>query len=397
MPPALAPSGGGGLDAPPAGLVENGVCDIDALPLKEADDNDNDAELMRMPSSELAQKAEDFRNQVRRSVNSNSSLNTGKTGRTLLVNNVLDEGESGNEGDTGGHKKKKKGAFAGVFVPTCENMWGVLIFLRFYQIVGQAGIAQALLAVVLSFSCAFCTTSSMSATVSSGGVVSQGGPYYMISRALGPCVGASVGFMYWLAITMLAVLETLGAVEGILMLDDQAYFPGCKQAYGSALMAALIAFVYCGINFVTKLGIFFVFIVFSTLFMFFFGLIMAPNTPQGPESVQFNPYITGLSTETFKLNWDSHYTGGASFGYVLSVFFPCFTGILSGANRADILRDPPKNLRQGTFGAIIFSLFMYSSYMILWGMVAHYPYLQGEQWPPGISPDGESGGGDGAQ
>ena len=24
-------------------------------------------------------------------------------------------------------------------VPTCENMWGVLIFLRFYFVVGQAG------------------------------------------------------------------------------------------------------------------------------------------------------------------------------------------------------------------------------------------------------------------
>lgn len=27
---------------------------------------------------------------------------------------------------------------ASVKVPTCENMWGVLIFLRFYFVVGQA-------------------------------------------------------------------------------------------------------------------------------------------------------------------------------------------------------------------------------------------------------------------
>ncbi|CAD7935813.1 unnamed protein product, partial [Amoebophrya sp. A25] len=52
---------------------------------------------------------------------------------------------------------KKVGAFAGVFVPTCENMWGVLIFLRFYLIVGNAGVSWALVAVFLSFSMAFLT------------------------------------------------------------------------------------------------------------------------------------------------------------------------------------------------------------------------------------------------
>jgi len=166
--------------------------------------------------------------------------------------------------------------------------------------------------------------------------------------------------MYWLAITMLAVLETLGAVEGILMASPQAEFPFCKQAYGSILMLMLVFFVYIGISFVTKMGIFFVFVVFYTMFSYYYGLC-----------------TNGLSLETAKVNWHSHYGSTTSFGYCLSVFFPCFTGILSGANRADILRDPPKNLRQGTFGAIIFSLFMYSSYMILWGMSRDYNYLLG--------------------
>jgi len=276
--------------------------------------------------------------------------------RTPLVKDLLDAGGA-KERQT---HPKKKGAFAGVFVPTCENMWGVLIFLRFHYIVANAGIWQALTIVLLSFSCAFCTTSSMSATVSSGGLVSKGGPYYMISRALGPCVGASVGVMYWLAITMLAVLEVLGAVEGILLASPGAEFPYCKQAYGSVLMIALAFFVYVGISFVTKMSLFFVLIVFFTMFSYYYGLC-----------------TNGLSFETAKVNWSSHWEDGTSFGYCLSVFFPCFTGILSGANRADILKDPPKNLRQGTFGAIIFSLFMYSSFIILWGMSRNYSYLLG--------------------
>eukprot|EP00443_Scrippsiella_acuminata_P057574 CAMPEP_0115537002 /NCGR_PEP_ID=MMETSP0271-20121206/88087_1 /TAXON_ID=71861 /ORGANISM="Scrippsiella trochoidea, Strain CCMP3099" /LENGTH=278 /DNA_ID=CAMNT_0002969751 /DNA_START=168 /DNA_END=1002 /DNA_ORIENTATION=- len=216
----------------------------------------------------------------------------------------------------------------------------------------------------------------MSAIVSSGGIVSKGGPYYMISRALGPVVGASVGVMYFLAITLLAVLETLGAVECLLMAAPSLDFGwATKSVYGSVTLVMLVSFVWGGINFVTKLGIFFVFIVFYTLFSYYFGLLTTPDTPlMDPLD---NPWVTGLSWEMFKQNWGPHYDDQTSFGVVLSVFFPCFTGILSGANRADILRDPPKNIKEGTFGAIIFSFFMYSSFFILWGMVADYRYLQG--------------------
>lgn len=348
------------------------------------DDNDGDDEINRMHTSVLAEKAKEYKKKASFA----DEAPTNKE-RTLLYNAVLDNSRD----DKDGHHSHKKGAFAGVFVPTCENMWGVLIFLRFYTIVGQAGVGQALLAVLISFCCAFCTTCSMSATVSSGGVVSQGGPYYMISRALGPSVGASVGVMYWLAITMLAVLEILGAVEGMLMVSDEIYFESCNRVYGLVLMFMLALFVYGGINIVTKLGIFFVFVVAATLTMFYSGLIMAPSTPGAPESVLSNSYVTGLDWETLKDNWGSHYTQGKNFGYVLSVFFPCFTGILSGANRADVLKDPPRDLRRGTFAAIIFSLFMYSSYMILWGLVAHYKYLQGEQWPAGEDPGRRLAGG----
>jgi len=347
-------------------------------PRTDSSENEGDLELLRMNSKELEQQAIEFS----RRVTSNLAQPAGiqNSGSNLLVDKVLGKDQSGSIGHEGVHHKKK-GAFAGVFVPTCENMWGVLIFLRFYFIVGHAGVGQALCAVLLSFVVAFCTTSSMCAIVSSGGLVSEGGPYHMISRALGPCIGASVGVMYWLAITLLAVLEVLGAVEGVLMAAPKAEFGGCKQAYGSGMMALLVLFVWGGITFVTKLGVFFVFVVFFTLFSYYYGICVAPTV----QEAQNNPWVTGLDLQTLELNWFSHYgsqNGAAvTFGVVLSVFFPCFTGILSGANRADVLRDPPKNIRQGTFGAIIFSLLMYSSFMILWGMVAEYPYLQGEERP----------------
>jgi len=273
-------------------------------------------------------------------------------------------------------RQDKKGALTGVFIPTCENMWGVLIFLRFYYIVGQAGIWQTLCAVLLSFAAAFCTTCAMSSIASSGGLVSSGGPYYMISRALGPVIGATIGIMYWLAITMLSVLECLGAVEALAMAAPSMRFPGFRQALGSASMALLALAVWGGMNIVTKLGLLFALVVVFTLFSFYLGLFMTgPGTVAA--DVPGSEYITGLSWETFQSNWGPHYDTGVHFGTVLSLFYPCFTGILSGANRADVLKDPPRNIRLGTFGAIVFSFFLYSSFFLLWGSVATDPYLKG--------------------
>ncbi|CAL1144491.1 unnamed protein product [Cladocopium goreaui] len=267
-------------------------------------------------------------------------------------------------------RKDKKGALTGVFIPTCENMWGVLIFLRFYYIVGEAGIWQTLCAVLLSFAAAFCATCAMSSIASSGGLVSSGGPYYMISRALGPVVGATIGIMYWLAITMLSVLECLGAVEALAMAAPSMRFPGFRQALGSASMALLALAVWGGMNIVTKLGLLFALVVVFTLFSFYLGLFMT-----GPGTV--SPDVPGSEYETFQSNWSPHYDSNVGFGTVLSLFYPCFTGILSGANRADVLKDPPRNIRIGTFGAIVFSFFLYTSFFLLWGSVATDTYLKG--------------------
>jgi amino acid transporter len=152
--------------------------------------------------------------------------------------------------------------------------------------------------------------------------------------------------------------------------------------------------VFAGIRFVTKMGLFFVVCVFFTLLMFYVGLCsVTPSEPLGGQDsftgevtkidatgkeVTIQNDVTGLSSDTMQHNLFSHYNDGVSFSVVMSTFFPCFTGILSGANRADILKDPPRDLKRGTIGAIVWSFFMYSSFMLLWGAVAKYPYLRGD-------------------
>ena len=69
----------------------------------------------------------------------------------------------------GGGADGSLGTLSGVVVPTCENMWGVLIFLRFFYVVGHAGVWQSLLIVFICFLSALFTVLSLSAMA--GGLV----------------------------------------------------------------------------------------------------------------------------------------------------------------------------------------------------------------------------------
>ncbi|BBN10036.1 protein MpCCC2 [Marchantia polymorpha subsp. ruderalis] len=288
----------------------------------------------------------------------------------------------GGNGGNDDNPKKGLGTLSGVLIPTCENMWGVLIFLRFYYVVGNAGVWQSFLVVFISFLCAVLTTMSLSA-IATNGPIEEGGTYYLISRALGPKLGGSVGFMYYLGVSLLAVLESLGAVEMLLFTFPSLKFVSANRVLGAIILCFLCFLVYFGISFVSKLSLVFFAVVLYTMLSYYLGLFTAPGK-KAPDN------MTGLSWNTFKGNWNSGYSSDASFSVVLAVFFPCFTGILSGADRAKALARPEKSIPAGTIGAVCISLVMYLSYMGLWAAVGTRGYLLGEL--PDGSQRGHGGG-----
>ena len=93
----------------------------------------------------------------------------------------------GVEADDG---SKKLGTISGVFLPCVQNIMGVILFLRLPWIAGQAG---GLLAMAIVLLCALSTTLtalSMSAIVTNGRVPA-GGPYFLVSRNVGPAFGGA--------------------------------------------------------------------------------------------------------------------------------------------------------------------------------------------------------------
>jgi hypothetical protein len=98
----------------------------------------------------------------------------------------------------------KLGVLKGVLIPTCENMWGVLIFLRFFTVVGTAGLGLALAIVTLSFLVALATTLSLSAIVTCGtsGANKVQGVYPLLARALGKEIATAIGVVYFVGIIL---------------------------------------------------------------------------------------------------------------------------------------------------------------------------------------------------
>ena len=122
-------------------------------------------------------------------------------------------------------------------------------------------------------------------------------------------------------------------------------------------------------------------IVVLTIASYYVGLCVAPWGDAPAE-------LTGLSVENLRNNLKPGFDPDVSFSMVVSIFFPCFTGILSGANRATALKEPGKSITRGTIGAINVSLLMYTSFFLLWGAVAPREYLKHGAARPEVVPHG---------
>ena len=108
----------------------------------------------------------------------------------------------------------KFGWIQGVLIRCMLNIWGVMLFLRLSWVVGNAGIGQAILIVLLATTVTTLTALSMSA-ISTNGQIKGGGTYFMIARSLGPEFGAAIGIIFELANAMAVALHTVGFCEAL--------------------------------------------------------------------------------------------------------------------------------------------------------------------------------------
>ncbi|KJE93459.1 solute carrier family 12 [Capsaspora owczarzaki ATCC 30864] len=285
-------------------------------------------------------------------------------------------------------KKPKLPTFSGVFVPTCESMWGVIIFLRFGVLTGQAGVGYALFSVLLSALCVLMSTSSLCA-VGTNGKTPAGGTYYILTRSLGPALGGSIGLLYYFGLTFMSTVEVVGFTEGfhIILLDASELSSLTGSAYwdqvliGFVVLTLLCAGSFIGVSFVHHIGLVFLSGLLLAYAAGFVGLFAttggwAVGEVDIAHDANSTLSITGLNTQTLRDNWAPKYSEGWDFSIVMTFMFPCFIGIFSGADMSGELRKPFSSIPRGTFAAIMASSTLYSTIILLLGAVAARETLQ---------------------
>mmetsp|Transcript_12261 Transcript_12261/g.21875 ORF Transcript_12261/g.21875 Transcript_12261/m.21875 type:complete len:1112 (-) Transcript_12261:37-3372(-) len=301
----------------------------------------------------------------------------------------------------------KLGMIEGVFFRVLTNILGVILFLRLGWMVGYAGIYASVTIVVLCSSLTLITTMSLSA-ICTNGKVAGGGAYYLISRALGPEFGASIGVLFYVATSVSVSLYLLGFGETVVGQLDE---PMINESWDLRIIAFL-GLVVCqcvclvGVSIVVKVEKYMLYVVLTALVLFVAGCISGPNEDVWIGQVDIESRNTGADfagssipmpldlfsqlynrdlveggpdrgltspTQCIKQSADilREDNGNINLGITLAVFFPAVTGIMAGANVSGDLKDPSYAIPHGTTAAIVLGAFLYIVLVVLFGTSFH--------------------------
>ncbi|MBU0640205.1 MAG: hypothetical protein KKB50_15170 [Planctomycetes bacterium] len=233
---------------------------------------------------------------------------------------------------------RRLGTFGGVFVPNVLTILGVVMFLRAGWVVGNAGLAGALLTLLVANSITLLTTLSLSA-VATNTRVGVGGAYFLVARSLGLELGGSIGVPLYLAQAISVAFYLVGFSESLLLL----LFPETDARLASSV----------------GLGVFFV--------IAWFGAGWAVKTQYVILAVLATSLVSFFSDYApiwdFSANLHSAYLPAHSFWTVFAIFFPAVTGIMAGVSMSGDLRDPSKSIPRGRLAAVLLTFVIYAAQM----------------------------------
>lgn len=239
------------------------------------------------------------------------------------------------------------GTFGGVFTPSILTILGVIMFMRAGYAIGEAGIFQAMLMLLLAKSITTLTSLSISA-VSTNTPVMGGGAYFLISRSLGPELGGAIGVALFCAQAVSVPFYILGFTEALVR-----SFPHLAQHFQIIALTAvtcLLIIAWVGAGWAIKT---------QYVIMVILGLSILSFL--GGAALNFN-------TENLVLNWTANAAlPGISFWAVFAIYFPAVTGIMAGVNMSGDLADPGRSIPRGTLAAVGVGFLVYFVQMLICG------------------------------
>ncbi|AFY69447.1 transporter, cation-chloride cotransporter (CCC) family [Thalassoporum mexicanum PCC 7367] len=233
------------------------------------------------------------------------------------------------------------GTFEGVFTPTVLTILGAIMYLRLGWVVGNAGLLGAIMVILLACSITLATGLSL-ASIATNTRLDAGGPYAIISRALGLETGGSIGLPLFLSQTLAVSMYIFAFREGWLYLFPEHNALAIDLI--SFALVALIAYISAGLMFRIQ------FLVLALMGISLLAVLFS--------DVTWQPATDLVVWGEFPGSADSNFSG-TNFWGVFAVFFPATTGIMAGANMSGELRDSRRSIPAGALSAIVLSTIIY--------------------------------------
>lgn len=186
-----------------------------------------------------------------------------------------------------------------------------------------------------------CTGLSLS-SIATNTRLGTGGPYAIISSALGLEVGGSIGVPLYLSRPLGIAMYVFGFREGWLWI-----FP----AHDPLTIDLVTFFLLFLLSYVSSTLAFRVqYMIMAVIVASIVSILLSPLTLAPQHEVTWIGDFRGFPENGFQ---------GIDFWVVFAIFFPATTGILAGANMSGDLEDPRRAIPRGTLAAIAVSSVVY--------------------------------------
>ena len=226
-------------------------------------------------------------------------------------------------------KLKKFGTFGGVFTPSILTILGVIMYLRFPTIIGQAGLINTIGIIVIAHIISI-TTSLSVASLSTDKTVKTGGTYFMISRSLGLPIGGTLGLALFVGLSFSVSLYLIGFAESFL-----AYWNLDPSIDSVRIAGTIILIIVTTVTFIsTSLAIKSQYFIMAAIALSLLSIFLGHHE-FAPREIHLKPLADA-----------------APFMLLFGIFFPAVTGFEAGVSMSGDLKDAKKSLPIGAMAAV---------------------------------------------